>query len=78
MIEGPKESPCRFVRLTERISCRRCLRFMPEDYGKLEKLSARLRVNAPPSKGGGFGLRLKAGLVRRTADLTTARLGGID
>src|SRR5262249_42110451 len=43
----------------------RCLRFMPEDYRKLDKPSARLRLNAPPPKGGGFGLGLKAGLVRR-------------
>src|SRR6476659_1245062 len=35
----------RLARLTERISCRRCWRFMPEDYRKLGKLSASRRRN---------------------------------
>src|SRR5215471_10988008 len=35
---------------------------MPEKYTKLDKPSARLRVNALLPKGGGFGLRLKTGI----------------
>ncbi len=32
-----------------------------------------LVVNAPPAKAGGFGLRLKAGLIGRSADYTTVK-----
>jgi len=37
------------------------------------RLKIHLQVNAPPAKAGGFGLRLKAGLIGRTADGSLSR-----
>ena len=41
------------------------------DIRRLLIIGAMARVNSPPAKAGGFGLRLEAGSVRHSADYTT-------